>query len=165
MKLCIWNLTFQCPWPCKGSTCRLSECLFCWEQTEFEFQAPVSIVTCMKYMSNLVWYPNLFQSNHMPFHPPSSTLVWQAFYRNMVAPTYVWITPGWYSPLWWTTSSNSSCQAYTMREALNHSLSVIPDGYLITKNSSVSTLVSRVQFSNPCSNTSRYSSTDPLYTV
>ena len=63
----------------------------------------------------------------------------------MVAPTYVWITPGWYTPLWWAKSTNSSCQSYIMREALNHSLSVIPDGYLITKNSSVSPLVSRVQ--------------------
>ena len=69
----------------------------------------------------------------------------QAYYRGMLAPTFLWILPLWYSANWWRSNStyssnNASCTNEIMIQVLDGSLGIVPDGYLTLQNESIVTL-------------------------
>ena len=63
----------------------------------------------------------------------------QAYYRNMFAPKYVWITPSWYQENWWKTTTSKRCSPEVMKQVLNGSLAIIPRGFFPLDNDSAIT--------------------------
>ena len=66
---------------------------------------------------------------------------YQAYYRGMYGPKYVWILPMWYSPDWWKTvsSKNCSCTDGIMIQVLNGIIGVVSEGHFPLENESIVT--------------------------
>ena len=78
-------------------------------------------------------------------HSPVSVSI-QAFHRNLLAPTYTWITLMWYNSDWWDPSAHpgTTCTMAQIISILNGSIGVAPDGLYIhadTTGTSVSKVV------------------------
>ena len=69
---------------------------------------------------------------------------WQAYYRDMLGPKYVWITQGFYPEGWWRDSVNSSCPPNRILAALNNSFAIVPDGYFVNEDKSAMAISTRV---------------------
>ncbi|XP_019849367.1 PREDICTED: gamma-aminobutyric acid type B receptor subunit 2-like [Amphimedon queenslandica] len=86
-----------------------------------------------------------FKIIHINAYPNIAyTVLCEAYYRGMVAPTFLWILPLWYSADWWRSNStyssnNVSCTNQVMMQVLVGSIGIVPDGYLTLENESVVT--------------------------